>query len=37
VQIRPLIAHLANPKTLEALLQQLLEHTADAENSEEQA
>lgn len=37
VQIRPLIAHLANPETLEALLQQLLEHTSDVENREEQA
>jgi len=37
VQIRPLIAHLANPETLDALLQQLLEQTADAENREEPA
>lgn len=37
VQIRPLIAHLANPETLEALLQQLHEQAANAENSEEQA
>ncbi len=37
VQIRPLIAHLANPETLEALLQQLLEQAADTENMEEKA
>lgn len=37
VQIRPLIAHLANPETLEALLQQLLEQTSGVENREEQA
>lgn len=37
VQIRPLIAHLANPETLDALLQQLLEQTADTENREDPA
>lgn len=37
VQIRPLIAHLANPETLEALLQQLLEQAADTENMEDKA